>query len=111
MSSLAATDVIGRRHPNVLQFIGAVLQDGRTFLVTEFMAGGDLWSALAQDNTEFSWYKRWVAACPWLLLDNTCTSCMWLLRQLHQRVCMRGASQLSDAVWHPRLQALQWQPC
>ena len=28
----------------------------------QFMDGGDLWSALAQEDSEYSWYRRCVAA-------------------------------------------------
>lgn len=50
------------RDRNIVQFIGACLQPEQTMLVTEFMEGGDLYHAIANDSTgRFSWYRRCAA--------------------------------------------------
>ncbi|KAK9839800.1 hypothetical protein WJX81_002595 [Elliptochloris bilobata] len=51
------------RHPNIVQFQGAAIPDGRLMLVTEYLARGDLWHALQRLPAEggpgiFAW-NRW----------------------------------------------------
>ncbi|KAL3148045.1 protein kinase activity protein [Trebouxia sp. C0009 RCD-2024] len=47
------------RDRNIVQFVGACIQRDQTMLITEYMEGGDLYHAIAQDSTgRFSWYKR-----------------------------------------------------
>jgi hypothetical protein len=52
------------RHTNVVQFLGASLEEdaatgGRVMLVTEYLPRGDLWRALSKDAAHvFSWYRR-----------------------------------------------------
>ncbi len=47
---------------NIVQFIGACLQPDCTIMVMEYLEGGDLYHAIANDSTgRFSWYRRWVA--------------------------------------------------
>ena len=44
---------------NIVQFIGACLQPDCTIMVMEYLEGGDLYHAIANDSTgRFSWYKR-----------------------------------------------------
>lgn len=44
---------------NIVQFIGACLQPNCTVLVMEYLEGGDLYHAIANDSCgRFSWYKR-----------------------------------------------------
>lgn len=45
---------------NIVQFIGACLQPDCTIMVMEYLEGGDLYHAIANDSAgRFSWYKRW----------------------------------------------------
>lgn len=44
---------------NIVQFVGACLQPDCTIMVMEYLEGGDLYHAIANDSTgRFSWYKR-----------------------------------------------------
>ncbi len=44
---------------NIVQFIGACLQPDCTIMVMEYLEGGDLYHAIANDSTgRFSWYRR-----------------------------------------------------
>ncbi|KAL3140780.1 protein kinase activity protein [Trebouxia sp. C0010 RCD-2024] len=44
---------------NIVQFIGACLQPDCTLMVMEYLEGGDLYHAIANDSIgRFSWYKR-----------------------------------------------------
>lgn len=44
---------------NIVQFIGACLQPNCTLMVMEYLEGGDLYHAIANDSCgRFSWYKR-----------------------------------------------------
>ena len=45
---------------NIVQFIGACLQPDCTLMVMEYLEGGDLYHAIANDSIgRFSWYKRY----------------------------------------------------
>ncbi|KAK9788136.1 hypothetical protein WJX73_007093 [Symbiochloris irregularis] len=58
-SFLKEIDILRRsRHPHIVQYLGAVAAGNHTLLVCEFMEGGDLWTALSNDDTEYSWHKR-----------------------------------------------------
>lgn len=46
------------RHPNIVQYLGAVVHDQRIMLVTEFMSGGDLWTALSRNGNQYNWHDR-----------------------------------------------------
>lgn len=48
------------RHPNVLQFMGLTISDddGRTFMVTEFVSGGSLKKLLDSSTSEMPWTLR-----------------------------------------------------
>ena len=35
---------------------------GQSYLVTEYCAGGDLWSALNEEPTQYTWYNRYAMA-------------------------------------------------
>ncbi|BDA51135.1 probable serine/threonine-protein kinase STY8 at C-terminar half [Coccomyxa sp. Obi] len=45
---------------NIVQFIGACLQEGQTILVQEYMENGDLFHAIAEDtqSKRFGWYRE-----------------------------------------------------
>ncbi|KAK9822285.1 hypothetical protein WJX74_002973 [Apatococcus lobatus] len=44
---------------NIVSFLGASVQEGRTLLVMEYMEGGNLWDNLQQDSQNgFRWYNR-----------------------------------------------------
>jgi serine/threonine protein kinase len=44
---------------NIVQFIGACLHPDCTIMVMEYLEGGDLYHAIANDSTgRFSWYRR-----------------------------------------------------
>ncbi len=44
---------------NIVQFMGACFDEGSTMLVTEFMAGGNLFDAIGNDrNGKLGWYQR-----------------------------------------------------
>ncbi|KAK9902754.1 hypothetical protein WJX75_004977 [Coccomyxa subellipsoidea] len=45
---------------NIVQFIGACLQEGQTILVQEYMENGDLFHAIAEDSAaqRFGWYRQ-----------------------------------------------------
>lgn len=44
---------------NIVQFVGACLQPDVTIMVMEYLEGGDLYHAIANDSTgRFSWYRR-----------------------------------------------------
>ncbi|XP_063368713.1 LIM domain kinase 1, partial [Cydia amplana] len=45
-------------HPNVLRFIGVLYRDKRLHLVTEYVAGGTLYSLIQDTSTELSWTER-----------------------------------------------------
>ncbi|KAK9812676.1 hypothetical protein WJX72_001681 [[Myrmecia] bisecta] len=43
---------------NIVQFIGACMQEGKTILVTEYLEGGDLHNALQKDHVgKLSWHR------------------------------------------------------
>ena len=46
------------RAENIVRFLGVCMKDSKTMLVTEFMAGGDLFTRLseAEIGGELSWY-------------------------------------------------------
>lgn len=48
------------RAENIVRFLGICISADKTMLLTEFMEGGDLWTALADPNrkTELSWYNK-----------------------------------------------------
>ena len=50
----------------MVQFMGACFEDnGDSMLVTEFMAGGNLFDAIGNDREgKLSWYQRWAMSCP-----------------------------------------------
>ena len=42
-----------------MQFMGACFEEGNTMLVTEFMAGGNLFDAIGNDTSgKLGWYHR-----------------------------------------------------
>lgn len=44
---------------NIVQFMGACFEEGSAMLVTEFMAGGNLFDAIGSDRTgKLGWYQR-----------------------------------------------------
>lgn len=44
---------------NIVQFMGACFDEGSTMLVTEFMAGGNLFDAIGNDRDgKLGWYQR-----------------------------------------------------
>lgn len=44
---------------NIVQFMGACFDEGNTMLVTEFMAGGNLFDAIGNDRSgKLGWYHR-----------------------------------------------------
>lgn len=49
----------------MVQFMGACFEDnGDSMLVTEFMAGGNLFDAIGNDREgKLSWYQRWAMPC------------------------------------------------
>ena len=48
------------RAENIVRLLGVCLQGGTFMLVTEYMAGGDLWSILrdSQKYEELLWYRK-----------------------------------------------------
>jgi serine/threonine protein kinase len=46
------------RHPNVVQFMGLCNHETGVYIVTEFVAGGNLWSLLKDDSVSLSWLDR-----------------------------------------------------
>ena len=49
----------------MVQFMGACFEDnGDSMLVTEFMAGGNLFDAIGNDREgKLGWYQRWEMSC------------------------------------------------
>lgn len=46
------------RDPNIILFMGASMQPGRTLLLMQFMQHGNLWEALRRDTAgTFGWYQ------------------------------------------------------
>ena len=44
---------------NIVQFMGACFDEGNAMLVTEFMAGGNLFDAIGNDRMgKLCWYQR-----------------------------------------------------
>ena len=44
---------------NIVQFMGACFEEGSAMLVTEFMAGGNLFDAIGNDRSgKLGWYQR-----------------------------------------------------
>ena len=53
---------------NIVQFMGACFEEGSAMLVTEFMAGGNLFDAIGNDRSgKLGWYQR--CAHPFLSLQ------------------------------------------
>lgn len=46
------------RHPNIIMFMGASIQQGKTLLMMQYMQHGDLHQALKQQPGRFGWYER-----------------------------------------------------
>jgi len=47
------------RHPNIMSFLGASIQDQHTLLVMEFMPEGDLYTRIQNDvDGRYTWYQR-----------------------------------------------------
>ena len=61
---------------NIVQFYGACLQPDCTLMVMEYLEGGDLYHAIANDSIgRFSWYKRYDS-----LADALCLlAYVWML--------------------------------
>ncbi len=56
------------RHPNIISFLGASVQEEQTLLVMEAMPGGDLYHQLRNDTIgRYSWYQRYFLA---IILDS-----------------------------------------
>ncbi len=46
------------RDPNIILFMGASVQEGRTLLLMQYMQHGNLWEALRRDKSgRFGWYQ------------------------------------------------------
>ena len=48
------------RAENVVRFLGVCMRDDHTMLVTEFMAGGDLYKGITNPDmrAELQWYNK-----------------------------------------------------
>eukprot|EP00834_Sanchytrium_tribonematis_P005595 NODE_349_length_8994_cov_1.235526.p11 type:complete len:145 gc:universal NODE_349_length_8994_cov_1.235526:3321-2887(-) len=45
------------RHPNIIQFLGIYTKNENTFIVTEFLSGGNL-ATYIKDNSNVDWHTR-----------------------------------------------------
>lgn len=79
---------------NIVQFIGACLQPDCTIMVMEYLEGGDLYHAIANDSTgRFSWYRRYALMRPLVFFPLISTSLtvdvkVRLQRMLHLLECI-----------------------
>lgn len=46
------------RHPNVVQFLGSCINEGKIYVVTEFVNGGNLSEFLTDQNNDISWRMK-----------------------------------------------------
>lgn len=79
---------------NIVQFIGACLQPDCTIMVMEYLEGGDLYHAIANDSTgRFSWYRRYVQHLPaWLHCVAYIQACAGSMARYHASCVQQHAT-------------------
>ena len=70
---------------NIVQFMGACFDEGNAMLVTEFMAGGNLFDAIGADRSgKLCWYQRCALCCCCLLHQQPWCQEPWGRHARHQ---------------------------
>ena len=91
---------------NIVQFMGACFDEGSAMLVTEFMAGGNLFDAIGNDRSgKLCWYQRWGApARP----AQPASSCHIPMRRMACNAVVHAVarSAASGRFWH--VHAASW---